>query len=344
MHWGKKYDYVGQMDTLYLAEIGKYSEGISAQNTYPLLAKNADEEDKEKEKPARRSSSSSSASSSSSSSSAAGGGGGGGEKTSSYTETQRYPEDFLSKPRFKSSQTRKRSTDDDHHDEDHSNILGNSKRRRSVERGGGVDGGGTSGGDDDSPAIKPESAFPPKLDDVSVAAAGAMKIEAESKGGRPQLPQHRLLAIDLDPPALSSAAASGGVAAGASSAAAPAAATTSATMTTSAPFFTSSSSSSSSSDVAYRSALEALSAPDNGPGRHAKIMHALRGTLALDQSLVATKRALDVVSKYSASLHAGHNGHARSAHAGNYRPQNELTELLLAKRNLDEAIMLILGE
>lgn len=86
--WSAKYDYVGPIENLYLADQGKYSDGISTQNTYPEFAKQ-EAARRQKEKVASRSSS------------------GGGKDY--YSET-RYPEDFLSKPRLYKS--RKRSSNE----------------------------------------------------------------------------------------------------------------------------------------------------------------------------------------------------------------------------------------
>jgi hypothetical protein len=102
-HWSAKYDYVGPIDNLYLADQGKYSDGISSTNTYPTLAK-LEAERKQKERYAA-----------SSSARAASNGSG-----KDYSSETRYPEDFLAKPRPYSSKSRKRqSSDGANDDEDH---------------------------------------------------------------------------------------------------------------------------------------------------------------------------------------------------------------------------------
>lgn len=87
-HWSVKYDYIGSFEVLYLANQGMYSEGISAQNTYPVKRET------------------------------------GGEKVKSsvivnvdassknFPSGTRYPEDFLGKPRYPTTNSRKRSTEE----------------------------------------------------------------------------------------------------------------------------------------------------------------------------------------------------------------------------------------
>lgn len=96
-HWSVKHDYIGSFDDLYLANQGAYSEGISAQNTYPALVKGENSGDKLKGIGNSKSTSSSSTTDA---------------RPQNFPSGTRYPEDFLSKPRFASSHSRKRTADE----------------------------------------------------------------------------------------------------------------------------------------------------------------------------------------------------------------------------------------
>jgi hypothetical protein len=92
-HWSVKHDYIGSFDDLYLATQGTYSEGISAQNTYPTLKG----DDKSKSSSISKPVSSNSGTDS---------------RPQNFPSGTRYPEDFLSKPRFASSHSRKRVSEE----------------------------------------------------------------------------------------------------------------------------------------------------------------------------------------------------------------------------------------
>jgi hypothetical protein len=92
-HWSVKHDYIGSFDDLYLATQGTYSEGISAQNTYPTLKG----DDKSKSSSISKPVSSNSGTDS---------------RPQNFPSGTRYPEDFLSKPRFASSHSRKRASEE----------------------------------------------------------------------------------------------------------------------------------------------------------------------------------------------------------------------------------------
>jgi hypothetical protein len=315
MYWGKKYDYVGLIDTLYLADMGKYSEGISAQNTYPALAKTADEE----EKPTKKSSSSHASSSNNKAE----------VQKPSYTEAQRYPEDFLSKPRFKTSQTRKRSNEDEQVED----IGGPLRKRKSgaaaaldnVSPGGDDDG---DDDDDDSPVVKAES-DPTTVPDDSNGNDNDSSDDASGNGdevsneSQPQLPpaptvHHRLLVP-------------GHADASSSSAVIPPKVVTSA-----------------SSDAAYRVALDAVTCTEEMPGRHQAILSGLRGLIGSDTSAKETKKALLLIAKYPKLFENGGDGHAAATANTNgtlKKPQytaTMLSELLLARQQIDEVVSEIL--
>ena len=291
--WGKKYDYVGPVDTLYLADVGKYSEGISAQNTYPALAKNGEEEEKPVNKKASTSNSSSN-------------GNKGEGKISSYSETQRYPEDFLSKPRFKSSQTRKRPNDDDQDEE----IVASTKRLRS-DTGYQVDGSSGSGDDETPETVNAESSAPISVEDNHQLATRT-KVDDLTQDHRPsRVPHHRLMATDA---------------------------------------VASSSSSSSSSDAAYKSVMEALlSTAEETPERHHTIVQGLRGVLAPETSIKETKKALEIITRYSRLFeNASQVADCGSVNVTTTKKKtvytsSMLSELLLARRQIDEVVMEILN-
>lgn len=92
-HWSVKHDYIGSFDELYLATQGTYSEGISAQNTYPTLKGDDKSKTSSITKPVSNNSSADS-------------------RPQNFPSGTRYPEDFLSKPRFASSHSRKRAADE----------------------------------------------------------------------------------------------------------------------------------------------------------------------------------------------------------------------------------------
>lgn len=297
MYWGKKYDYLGPIDTLYLAEMGKYSEGISAQNTYPTMAKSADDEEKSNKK----SSSSHTLNST--------------NKTEvqkpSYTEGQRYPEDFLSKPRSKPSQTRKRSNDEEQMDDN----GGPSRKRRSDAAAAALD-GGSSGGDDDSPGVKVE-ADPPVVvfDDSNGTGGSEEEASTDNKPHRaPVVPvgsHHRLLA----PGVLDT------------------------TSNTAVPHRVVSSS----SDAAYRSALDAIISTEETANRRLTILNGLRVVIGSETSLRETKKALVLIAKYPSFFENGDDG--QSTNGSVKKTQYTLTmlkELLLARQQIDEVVSEIL--
>ena len=92
-HWSVKHDYIGSFDELYLATQGTYSEGISAQNTYPTLKGDDKSKSSSITKPVSNNSSADS-------------------RPQNFPSGTRYPEDFLSKPRFASSHSRKRAAEE----------------------------------------------------------------------------------------------------------------------------------------------------------------------------------------------------------------------------------------
>ena len=92
-HWSVKHDYIGSFDELYLATQGTYSEGISAQNTYPTLKGDDKLKSSSITKPVSSNTSTDS-------------------RPQNFPSGTRYPEDFLSKPRFASSHSRKRATEE----------------------------------------------------------------------------------------------------------------------------------------------------------------------------------------------------------------------------------------
>ena len=92
-HWSVKHDYIGSFDELYLAAQGTYSEGISAQNTYPTLKGDDKSKTSSITKPVGNNSSADS-------------------RPQNFPSGTRYPEDFLSKPRFASSHSRKRAAEE----------------------------------------------------------------------------------------------------------------------------------------------------------------------------------------------------------------------------------------
>ena len=94
-HWSVKYDYIGSFDELYLAQQGTFSDGISAQNTYPTLVKR----DSVGEKPKSSSTIKNQTNPADS-------------RPQNFPSGTRYPEDFLSKPRYAASHSRKRAIED----------------------------------------------------------------------------------------------------------------------------------------------------------------------------------------------------------------------------------------
>mmetsp|Transcript_8417 Transcript_8417/g.8362 ORF Transcript_8417/g.8362 Transcript_8417/m.8362 type:complete len:447 (-) Transcript_8417:247-1587(-) len=89
-HWSVKYDYVGSFDVLYLANQGIYSEGISAQNTYPALVKRETSGEKVKSSAVMNVDA----------------------PSKNFSSGTRYPDDFLGKPRYPTTNSRKRSTEE----------------------------------------------------------------------------------------------------------------------------------------------------------------------------------------------------------------------------------------
>lgn len=96
-HWSVKFDFIGSFEELYLASQGTYSEGISAQNSYPALVKGDGNGDKSKAVLNSRASTGSI---------------GVDTRPQNFPSGTRYPEDFLSKPRFAASHSRKRSQEE----------------------------------------------------------------------------------------------------------------------------------------------------------------------------------------------------------------------------------------
>ena len=96
-HWSVKFDFIGSFEELYLASQGTYSEGISAQNSYPTLVKGDGSSDKSKAALNSRASTGSI---------------GVDTRPQNFPSGTRYPEDFLSKPRFAASHSRKRSQEE----------------------------------------------------------------------------------------------------------------------------------------------------------------------------------------------------------------------------------------
>ena len=96
-HWSAKFDFIGSFEELYLASQGTYSEGISAQNSYPTLVKGDGSNDKSKAALNSRASTGSI---------------GVDTRPQNFPSGTRYPEDFLSKPRFAASHSRKRSQEE----------------------------------------------------------------------------------------------------------------------------------------------------------------------------------------------------------------------------------------
>lgn len=96
-NWSVKYDYVGSFDQLYLATQGAYSEGITPQNTYSNLFKAENSGEKSKVIHSTKSTSNNPGTDS---------------RPQNFPSGTRYPEDFLSKPRFASSHSRKRAAEE----------------------------------------------------------------------------------------------------------------------------------------------------------------------------------------------------------------------------------------
>jgi hypothetical protein len=184
-HWSNKYDYVGSLDVLYLATQGIFSEGISAQNTYPMLVKRESVGDKPK-----------TASSS---------------KPNSLNVTvdrnfpsgTRYPEDFLSKPR--SSSSRKRIT------EEIEDFDGRKRNKRLFAEGSGMVSSDAYGDKDDTE--KEGVSCPQKNPDESLLFEGESKSlqslqqssnsDSNCKANHPilySIPLHRLISSDIKIP------------------------------------------------------------------------------------------------------------------------------------------------
>ena len=94
--WSRKHDYVGSFDELYLAKRGTFSEGISAVNTYPAIIKKDSLGDKSKVNSGTKAATVSLTD----------------PRSQNFPSGTRYPEDFLSKPRFPSSSSRKRALEE----------------------------------------------------------------------------------------------------------------------------------------------------------------------------------------------------------------------------------------
>ena len=94
--WSRKHDYVGSFDELYLAKRGTFSEGISAVNTYPAIIKKDCLGEKSKVNSGAKAAAVSITD----------------PRSQNFPSGTRYPEDFLSKPRFPSSSSRKRALED----------------------------------------------------------------------------------------------------------------------------------------------------------------------------------------------------------------------------------------
>ena len=94
--WSRKYDYVGSFDDLYLAKRGTFSEGISAMNTYPTITKRDSLGEKSKVNSNPKASTLNPSD----------------PRSQNFPSGTRYPEDFLSKPRFPSSSGRKRALEE----------------------------------------------------------------------------------------------------------------------------------------------------------------------------------------------------------------------------------------
>ena len=94
--WSRKHDYVGSFDELYLAKRGTFSEGISAMNTYPAIIKKDSLGEKSKVNSGTKAATVSLTD----------------PRSQNFPSGTRYPEDFLSKPRFPSSSSRKRALEE----------------------------------------------------------------------------------------------------------------------------------------------------------------------------------------------------------------------------------------
>lgn len=93
-HWSTRSDYIGSFNELYIASHGTYSKGISAQNTYPALVKTDSRSDKTKVVSSTKSTGNNSSTDS---------------RPTNFPKGTRYPNEYLSKPRFPASNSRKRT-------------------------------------------------------------------------------------------------------------------------------------------------------------------------------------------------------------------------------------------